>query len=203
MFDLRAFTEIPFLFFALALLLIFVAFYIPLFYIPSFAIYKLKTSDDFAFYLLAITNAGSFFGRTIPFLIANRVGSIQTFIFWAAAAVVLLFAWLGINSVPGFVVFSAVWGFISGVLVTAPAAAVSHPTLSPSMGVIGTRLGMSWITAAMGILIGTPIAGALVDLETDNFVKAIVFSGSVMAAGALCLIPPLMAVLRYKAPNSG
>jgi predicted MFS family arabinose efflux permease len=201
LFDLRAFAEIPFLGFALSLLLIFLAFYIPLFYIPSYAAYKLHINEDFSFYLLAITNAGSFFGRTVPFLIANRVGSIQTFFFWAIAAVIVLFSWLGIHNTPGFVVFCVIWGFISGVLVTAPAAAVAHPTLSPSMSVIGTRLGMSWITAAIGILIGSPIAGALVDLKTNDFLKAIVFSGSVMAGGVLCLIPPVLAVVRYKAPE--
>jgi predicted MFS family arabinose efflux permease len=201
LFDLRAFAEIPFLGFALSLLLIFLAFYIPLFYIPSYAAYKLHINEDFSFYLLAITNAGSFFGRTVPFLIANRVGSIQIFFFWAIAAVIVLFSWLGIYNTPGFVVFCAVWGFISGVLVTAPAAAVAHPTLSPSMSVIGTRLGMSWTTAAIGILIGSPIAGALVDLKTNDFLKAIVFSGSVMSGGVVCLIPPVLAVVRYKAPE--
>ncbi|KAF7946728.1 hypothetical protein EAE96_009713 [Botrytis aclada] len=198
LFDFRAFTELPFLGFAVSLLLIFVAFYIPLFYIPSYAIYSLKIDENLSFYLLAITNAGSFFGRTVPFLIANRVGSIQIFVFWTVAAVIVMFSWLGIHNEAGFVVFCIIWGFISGVLVTAPAAAVAHPTLSPSMSVIGTRLGMSWITAAIGILIGPPIAGALVDLNTDYFVKAIVFAGVVMAAGAVCLMPPLLAAMKYK-----
>ncbi|KAF7894869.1 hypothetical protein EAF00_006683 [Botryotinia globosa] len=152
-FDFKAFTELPFLGFAVSLLLIFVAFYIPLFYIPSYAIYRLKNDENLSFYLLAITNAGSFFGRTVPFLIANRV---------------------------------------------APAAAVTHPTLSTSMSVIGTRLGMSWITAAIGILIGPPIAGALVDLNTAYFIKAIVFAGVVMAAGAVFLMPPLLTAMKYK-----
>ncbi|THV49896.1 hypothetical protein BGAL_0174g00130 [Botrytis galanthina] len=201
LFDFKAFTELPFLGFAVSLLLIFVAFYIPLFYIPSYAIYSLKIDETLSFYLLAITNSGSFFGRTVPFLIANRVGSIQIFVFWIVAAVIVMFSWLGIHNEAGFIVFCIIWGFISGVLVTAPAAAVAHPTLSPSMSVIGTRLGMSWITAAIGILIGPPIAGALVDLNTDYFVKAIVFAGVVMAAGAQPPPEIKRCISRYTTPH--
>ncbi|TGO55089.1 hypothetical protein BOTNAR_0252g00070 [Botryotinia narcissicola] len=182
-FDFKAFTELPFLGFAVSLL-IFVAFYIPLFYIPSYAIYSLKIDENLSFYLLAITNAGSFFGRTVPFPIANLVGSIQIIVFWTVAAVIVMFSWLGIHNEAGFIVFCIIWGFISGVLVKAPVAAVAHPTLSPPMSLIGTQLGMSWITAATGILVGPPIAGALVDINTDYFIKAIVFAGVVMAAGA-------------------
>ncbi|KAF7940944.1 uncharacterized protein EAE97_007129 [Botrytis byssoidea] len=190
-FDFKAFTELPFLGFAVSLL-IFVAFYIPLFYIPSYAIYSLKIDEYLSFYLLAITNARSFFGRTVPFLIANLVGSIQIFVFLDRCRC------HRIHNEAGFIVFCIIWGFISGVLVKAPAAAVAHPTLSPPMSLIGTRLGMSWITAAIGILVGPPIAGALVDLNTDYFVKAIVFAGVVMAAGAVYHMPPLLAAIKYK-----
>ncbi|TGO88605.1 hypothetical protein BPOR_0152g00110 [Botrytis porri] len=110
-----------------------------------------------------------------------------------------MFSWLSINNEAGFIVFCMIWGFISGVLMTAPAAAVAHPTLSPSMSVIGTQLGMGWITVAIGIRIGPPIAVALVDLGTDYFVKAIiVFVGVVMAPGVVFLLPPLLAAVRHK-----
>ncbi|EMR82476.1 putative mfs monocarboxylate protein [Botrytis cinerea BcDW1] len=66
------------------------------------------------------------------------------------------------------------------------------------MGVIGTRLEMSWITAASGILIGPPIAGALVDLNTDYFFNAIVFAGVVIVPRVACLMPPSLAAVQYK-----
>ena len=198
--DPRAFTEMPFLFLSLALFFIFISFYVPLFYIPSYATFKLKTSDDFAFYLLAITNAGSFFGRTTPYLLSKYLGPIEILVFWAFTAVVLLFAWIGILNVPGFIVFSALWGFVSGVLVTAPIAVVAHPAISPSLSVIGLRLGMCWSMAAIGILVGSPIAGALVDLHAANFISAQIFSAVMMAAGSLCLIWPMIAIFRYRQP---
>ena len=68
--DLEAFHEPPFALFSAALFFIFLAFYIPLFYITSYAEIKLHTSSDFVFYLLSITNAGSFLGRTLPFIMS-------------------------------------------------------------------------------------------------------------------------------------
>ena len=198
--DPSAFKEAPFLLLSLALFFVFISFYVPLFYIPSYAMFKLHTSDDFAFYLLAIANAGSFFGRTTPYLLSKYVGPIEIFTFWAFAAVVLLFAWIGIQNVPGFVVFSALWGYISGVLVTAPIAVVAHPVISPSLSVIGLRLGMCWSMAAVGILVGSPIAGALVDLSTASFLNAQAFAAAMMAVGLLCVIWPLIAILRYRPP---
>ncbi|TEY35966.1 hypothetical protein BOTCAL_0570g00050 [Botryotinia calthae] len=77
LFDFKAFAELPFLGFAISLLLIFVVLYILLFYIPSYAIYSLKlTKISHSTSWLAITNADSFFNRTISFLIANRIGFI-------------------------------------------------------------------------------------------------------------------------------
>jgi predicted MFS family arabinose efflux permease len=199
LFDLAAWKEPAFALFALALLFLFLAFYMPLFYVPSFALYNLHKGEDFAFDMLTVTNAGSFLGRTLPFLMGNRIKPMQNLFFWTCAAIVLLFSWMGIHNTGGFVVWCAIYGFVSGVLVTGPAAAVVHPVLSPSMAVIGTRLGMSWATAAIGILIGTPIAGALVDVRTSDFVHGEVFAGAVMAAGVVCLIHPLVKVTKYKA----
>ena len=122
--------------------------------------------------------------------------------FWTAAAVVVLFVWIAINNVPGFVVFCVVWGFILGVLNTAPALVLAHPTLAPSSSVIGTRLGMSWSVAGLGILVGTPIAGALVDVNTAHFLPAQIRGGSVMAAGGLCLLGPLIAFWKYAPQKS-
>ncbi|KAF2178963.1 hypothetical protein K469DRAFT_731386 [Zopfia rhizophila CBS 207.26] len=100
-----------------------------------------KPSEDFAFDMLTVTNAGPFLGRTLPFLVGNRIQPMQNLFFWTCAAIVLLLSWIGIHNTPGLVVFCAIYGFVSGVLITGPAAAVVHPILSPSMSVIGTRLG--------------------------------------------------------------
>jgi predicted MFS family arabinose efflux permease len=86
--DLRAFRKLPFALFAIALFFGELAFYIPPFYIPSYALHSLHASEDFSFYVLAIANAGSCVGRTAPSLMGQRIGAMQTLIFFMSAAVV-------------------------------------------------------------------------------------------------------------------
>ncbi len=195
--DPRAFREPIFGTFVIALFFQFLAYYIPLFYITTYARVKVDTGVDFAFYLLAISNAASFFGRTMPYLLGTRVTPIRILIFWDAVGILLLFSWIAVRSTGGMVVWTIAWGFLSGVLVTAPAASTAHPTLSPSLDVIGARLGMSWGIAGGGVLIGAPIAGALADVGKADFVNAQAFAGAVMAAAVILLIVPLVAAHRF------
>ncbi|KAL9085922.1 MAG: hypothetical protein Q9165_007405 [Trypethelium subeluteriae] len=200
--DPRAFREPIFGMFAAALFFQFLAYYIPLFYLTTYARTKVHTGTNFAFYLLAISNAASFFGRTMPYLLGARVTPIQILIFWDAVGIILLFSWISVSSTAGMVVWTIAWGFLSGVLVTAPAASTSHPTLSPSLDVIGARLGMSWATASVGVLIGAPIAGALADVGKAQFAHAQIFAGAVMAGAVVLLIIPLVAAQRFNRKRS-
>ena len=151
-FDLQALKEPTFVSFALALFFIFVGFYVPLFYIPLFAQNHLRTSDDLAYNILAIVNAGSFAGRILPFL-TSKIPPIYSLAFWSAGCAVLLFCWITIDNTAGFIIFSVLYGFGSGVLVAGCSSAVAHKTLSPNLSVIGARLGLSWAFASIGVLI--------------------------------------------------
>lgn len=197
MVDIRAFQEIGYVSFTTALFFVFLTYYIPSFYIPLFAITKLKVSNNLSFYLVSIINGVAFFGRTLPFLFGQRIGVIQIFVFWTFAGVILLFSWIGISNLPGFIVFCCIWGFIIGVLAAAPVVVGSHPIISPTLGDIGTRMGMCWGIASFGILIGAPIAGALVDVQAMDFLHAQIFSGMTMLAGGLCLLLPWYKIMKY------
>ena len=199
--NLRAFREPSFALFSLALLFNYVAFYIPPFYVPTFARVVLRQSQNFAFDGLVFVSVGSFFGRTVPMLAANRVGSMQVYLAATAAAIAVLFAWIAVHTVAGFVVFCIMYGLVSGVLIAAPSAAVSHPVLSPSMDVIGTRMGTCWMFAGFGVLVGTPIAGVLVDVHAADFTPAQGFAGAMVAMGTLCLIVPLVKIIKYDRRN--
>ncbi|KAJ4413897.1 hypothetical protein N0V82_008252 [Gnomoniopsis sp. IMI 355080] len=198
--DARAFTEPVFGTFVVALFFQFLAYYIPLFYLTTYAAVKLHTGIEFAYDLLAISNAASFFGRTVPYLLAGsggRITPIQILISWEVIGIILLFSWMAVTSARAMIVWTVAWGFLSGVLVTAPAASTAHPTLSPSLDVIGARLGMSWSTAALGVLIGAPIAGLLADVAHADFARAQVFAGVVMAIAVGLMIVPLLAAHRF------
>lgn len=197
MFDPRALFEPSFAMFAIAQLFTYVAFYIPPFYVPTYAKVALGRSQNFAFDSLVSVSVGSFFGRTIPMLAAARFGSVQLYLAALLSAVIILFSWIAVHNVGGFIVFCVMYGLASGVLVAAPSSAIAHPVLSPSLNVIGTRMGMCWMFGGIGVLIGSPIAGALVDVRKADFTPAQVFAASMVVAASLCLIVPLIAVIRY------
>ncbi|KAK5190624.1 hypothetical protein LTR99_003460 [Exophiala xenobiotica] len=195
--DISAFRSPVFVQWTLALFLVYLAYYVPLFFIVSYARYGLGSSENFAFYMLSILNGSSTLGRIVPYILGRKVKPIYTLIFSCLLGAILIFAWIAIESRAAFVVWCVMWGFVAGVLVTAPTSIVAHPLLSPSLDVVGTRLGMSWSAASIGTVIGPPIAGVLVDVASGNFVHGQVFGGVVMAAGTACLIWPLIAIERY------
>ena len=66
------------------------------------------------FHQLTIQNGASTFGRTIPNLLADKLGVLNVFIVVTFGAGILLFALFGINSVGGVTIFAILYGFFSG-----------------------------------------------------------------------------------------
>lgn len=147
-FDASALKEPPFVAFSAAMFLIFLAYYVPFFFIPDFATAVTGASTDFSVYLLAITNAATFPSRFASAMAAKAIGPLNTLVFCTTASAIVLLSWLGVHSLAGMDVWVIFWGATAGPLVTIPAAIV--PQLSPNPGLIGTRMGMIWLCAAMG-----------------------------------------------------
>ncbi|KAG2421388.1 hypothetical protein HFD88_005363 [Aspergillus terreus] len=193
----KALTEAPFMLLSVSLLLVMLGYYVPIFYIPSFARAALHTSKSLSLYMVSIVNAASAFGRTVPYLAGTRVKPIAILFFCTAAATVAIFTWIAVFNVPGFIVWACYWGFLSGVLVTAPTSIVAHPTFCPDSNYLGTRMGMMWGISSFGSLAGTPIAGALVNLDEANFLRAQIFGGCMMLGAVMLQVWPTMCVFRY------
>lgn len=113
--------------------------------------------------------------------------------------VVLALAWIGIHNEAGIIVFSILYGFFSGTFVSLPPATVA--ALSPDLSEVGTRMGMSFFFAGLGILIGTPIAGALI--KGTRYLDTQIFYGVLVAVALLTMIGARIAktglILRAKA----
>lgn len=152
LFAFSALKEPRFLAFTASLFFIFLGFYIPLFYVPLYAQYSLKTTEDLAYNLVAVVNAGSFLGRILPFLVKG-LPPVYNLTFWTAASAILLFCWIAIHNIAGFIVWTVLYGFASGVIISASPSVVAHKTLCPDLANVGSRLGLSWAFAALGILI--------------------------------------------------
>lgn len=197
--DTQAFRELPFMSYVFALAILFSGYFVPLFYIPTYAITHLHTTGDLAFYLLAVTNAAAFLGRLVPGFVPRWFATVQVLPLATAAGGALVFAWIGVHNLAGLVVFCIIYGILSGVIITVTTLMVSD--LSPPGAVhetIGTRLGMAYFSCGIGLLIGSPIAGALTDTSKGDFLKAQVWGGATLLGGATVLVYPWVYIRRVK-----
>ena len=107
-----------------------------------------------------------------------------------SAASILGFVWIGSDSVAGITVFAILYGFCAGVYVSLIPPIIVE--LTPDMRVVGTWLDKSLFIASFGLLIGTPIAGALVNIQKKQFVPAQVFTGAMIFLGGFLLLMALV-----------
>ena len=97
-------------------------------------------------------------------------------------ASILGFLWLGIHNTPSLFFFSTIFGFFAGAITTV--TAVVDAALCPTLDVIGVRMGMLFLPWAAGLLIGEPIAGAILDASGD-WISVQIFTGSVLGAATV------------------
>lgn len=187
LFDFKAFKEPPFVIFGAGLFFSLTGLYFPFFYLPSYFSKFLHADAYLSTYSVAILNAASLFGRIIPGIVADKMGSVNTLVPISLVSTLMAFAWIGIRNVPGTIAYACVYGFASGAIVSLPATVIAT-TLSPDMSQVGTRMGMSFTFASLGLLIGNPIAGALLMLESEHvtFWKAQLFSACMVTMALVC-----------------
>jgi hypothetical protein len=146
--DFTAYTDAPYVFFTVAGFLLFSGILLPFILITTYASTSLLVPADSVSYLLSILNAAQFFGRKLPPLVCDWVGP-EILLFGAViAAGILAFPWIALKSLAGIITWAIVYGFLSGMAVTLPAVVL--PYITPSMSVLGTRLGMVY---AVGVLV--------------------------------------------------
>jgi len=181
--DLSAFKEVPYTMFSFGEFFGFMGLYIPFFYVQLYAQEQGTMTDHLAFYLLAILNAASAFGRIMPNFLADKTGPLNILIPCSLASTILAFGWIGIQSNAAIIIFCVLYGFFSGTFVSLPPTTVV--SLSPSLSTVGTRMGMSFSFAGFGLLIGTPIAGAI--LKNGSWIGAQLFCALTVTIATLCM----------------
>ena len=182
--DLSAFRELPFVMFVLGNTAAFLGLYNPFFYVQSYVIDSGIADPNLAFYMLSIINASSTFGRIIPGYVADRIGPLNMIFpctFFAGVLCLCLAAAHSIGPVVAILVF---YGFCSGTLVSLPPTIFVQ--LTANRAVIGTRMGMGFAITSVGMLVGTPISGAI--LKASSFTYVWVFGGICTVVGALFLL---------------
>ncbi|KAL5338993.1 major facilitator superfamily domain-containing protein [Aspergillus crustosus] len=172
--QLGAFKEPIFVLFSIGMFMGFLGFYNFLFYVQSYAIETGIVDDNLGFYLLAMLNAGSTFGRVMPNFIADHTGPLNMLIPASAVTAILSFVWIGVHTVPGIIVLSVLYGVFSGGFVSLPPVVMA--SLTKDMRELGTRMGMVFAITSVGLLIGTPIGGAILS-DSHEYLGVQLFTG--------------------------
>jgi predicted MFS family arabinose efflux permease len=181
--DATAFSDLPYVLFTIGLTLGFMGSYIPFYYISAYASAKTSATPNLAFYFVPILNAASIPGRIAPNWAADRLGAINVQVPCAFITAALAFAWTRVESTAALLTFAILYGLFVGSFVSLPNAALVN--LTSDIKIVGTRMGMGLSCAGLGILIGNPVAGALIDLETMSFVRMQVFCGVILVASGV------------------
>ena len=156
------FKDGPYLLFCIAEFFGFMGIYVAFFYVQLYSLSECNTSPRIGSLLLAVINAGSFFGRLVPNYISDKVtGPMNLQVPFAFVASILSFGWIGIHSTSGLIAFCILYGFASGTFVSLGGPICFN--LTSDLGTVGMRLGIVTAVCGVGLLVGNPIAGAILD----------------------------------------
>ena len=184
--DMNALKELPFLYYNFGAFFGFMGIYVVFFYIQLYAIETVPNmSNSIATNLLSIINAGSVFGRLVPNLIADRLGPLNTQLPFVIVAAILAFCWIRIRDTTGLVIFCVLYGFFSGTFVSLQGPTVV--SLCPDLSLVGTRIGMGLAFSGIGLLVGSPVAGAILRSE-GGWAGLQSWGGAIILASALCML---------------
>ncbi|KAJ5162425.1 hypothetical protein N7492_007817 [Penicillium capsulatum] len=181
-----AFTELPYLLFAVGMFLNFWGLYVAFFYIGSFSRNIIDVSETTSINLLLVMNGVGMVGRLVPNFMADRfTGPLNLLIPFSCATAVVAYCWSAVTNLQGLWVFAAFYGFTAAGIQSLFPATLS--TLTTDLKKIGVRMGMVLSVVAVAALIGSPIAGALVQRDDGEYLYAQMFMGSAIIAGTLTL----------------
>lgn len=177
-----AFREPPYTLFALGMFLNFTGLYVAFFYIGSFARDRIGVDQTTSIDLLLVMNGVGILGRVVPNSLADRyTGPLNMLIPFSLGTGVVAFAWAGVRDLAGLYAFAAVYGLVAAGIQSLFPATLS--TLTEDVKKMGVRMGMVLSVVGVAALIGSPIAGALVQVDQGGFLYAQMFMGSVVVAG--------------------
>ena len=192
-----AFKELPYLLFAIGMFLNFSGLYVGFFYIGSFGRNIVGVSQTVSIDLLLVMNGVGVLGRILPNSLADLfTGPLNMLIPFSLATGVVAFGWSGVSSLGGLYAFAAVYGFAAAGIQSLFPATLS--TLTTDVKKMGVRMGMVLSVVGVAALIGSPIAGALVQADHGQYLYAQMFMGSVILGGTITLVLARFAKLGFR-----
>ena len=155
--------------------------FMPFFYLPTYGIAH-GMSTELASYIVSILNAASFFGRVVPGILADKLGRLNMLCAAGLSTGILIFCFQRLQSNTSIIVFSVLYGFCSGAIVSLMTVALAQVPKDAKN--IGTYLGMGMCVVGFAVLIGPPVDGALVS-RYGGFDQVSTMSGVFVVVGGL------------------
>ncbi|KAJ2973946.1 hypothetical protein NQ176_g6313 [Zarea fungicola] len=182
--DFKALMQIEFGLYCLSIVLSFLGFFIPYTFIESWAISaQLDTEGVQPYYLLSIMNGASTFGRLLPNYASDKIGPLNVQLPCSVIAGVLVLNWIPVHSMGSAITIATLYGFFSGTLVSILPTAIA--SMTTNLGELGGRIGIGYLSMAVASLIGSPVAGALV--QSVGYDAARIFAGALILAGSIAM----------------
>ncbi|OZJ04006.1 hypothetical protein BZG36_03626 [Bifiguratus adelaidae] len=182
--DSDAVKNPQFVTFAIGIFITCLGFYIPFFYVTIASIQD-GVDPTLAFYLLALLNGVSIFGRVIPGLLADRFGRFNIMFVACFTSGILTLLWLTSTETWEIILFTCAFGFASGAVVSLIGACPAQ--LCPYGDRIGLYVSMVMYIGSLGCLLGPPIGGWIVGAQHGAYWGAKLFSGVMIVAGSLLI----------------
>ncbi|EME48913.1 hypothetical protein DOTSEDRAFT_162812 [Dothistroma septosporum NZE10] len=179
--DWSAFTDVPYMTFVVGCLIGFIGLYVAFFYTSYYGEATGYTSTSLSFYLVPILNAASVFGRTLPNILADKIGPANVIVPGSACVGIVLLCMIAVRNAGGLIVEALLFGFFSGIFVALPP--VLFVTLTADKSKVGTRIGMGFGMVALGVLAGGPGGGGILGNDDHN----LHWTSTWIYAGVTCL----------------
>ncbi|KAG2357011.1 MFS general substrate transporter [Suillus spraguei] len=173
--NLKSFRNKAYAIFCIAGIVGFLGIYTVLTYVSLSAV-AIGGSKNIAFYIIAIANGASTFGRLSSGLMADKFGALNTMAAFTAMTGITTFAWPFATNKSQLIAIVTIYGFSSGAFVALFAvAAVAMGDIEDA----GRRVGMFMSLSAFGAIAGPPISGAI-STASRGFVAAGLYAGGII-----------------------
>lgn len=184
--DVKMFKDTCFMLLAIGSFFVCLGIFTPFFYIVSYVEDRALVSQNTAFYVLSVMNAGGVFGRIVPAILSDKIGRFNLLIPTSfLAGLSCLVFWMLAKTMIAVMGFAAVYGFLSGAFISVITPCVAQIS---DINEIGSRIGALYTLISVPSLVGGPIAGALIQYQDGSYTGVIGLSGSSIIFGSLFIL---------------
>jgi MFS family permease len=197
--DLAAFKDRKYLLYCVASFFSNLAFFIPSYFLQGYAVSHGMRGLELASYLLPVMNSSSIPGRLVWSFVADKVGSLDTYIAVCTLSGATVLYWISVSNVGGNMSFAVLWGLFSGGFVALQNVVLTG--ITPDLSRLGTRMGMVAIIKGVGSLVGPPISGAILDVS-NQYLGIQLFSALGMLVNAVLMVGLRVILTREELSNA-